>query len=287
MFDSLLHGSLHCPEVSSGVNPELNQHVLLKDAKILKKMMASQKLDLKLHERKLRLGPRPKLKPPVGEELIVPAEDRDFEDHRLFESGKHHHLNYLEEQNNLGKMAEVDRDPEVLLLDHLMHLFVDFVKVVTEVKAERLNFEDVQDGQVHSVQNPLDLLQLLPQPTVLGPVGIRGDLATVGWVWGEFRSSENKSFGFLRLIHDARTITCWETLKQIFFFFFKKIPKFSINFFRNSNVSLELKQKEKLGFLKKIGGKSSQRIINKFTLNLNLRKYGRKKCKQKKQFFFS
>ncbi len=46
---------------------------------------------------------------------------------------------------------------------------------------------------------------------VLGPVGIRGDLTTVGWVRGEFRSSENKSFGFLRLIHDAKTITYWET----------------------------------------------------------------------------
>ena len=68
-------------------------------------------------------------------------------------------------------------------------------------------------------------------------------------------------------------------LKTIFLFP-KKIPKFWINFFRNSNVSLELKQKEKLVF-EKIGGKSSQRIINKFTLNLNLRKYGRKKCKQK------
>jgi hypothetical protein len=46
---------------------------------------------------------------------------------------------------------------------------------------------------------------------VLGPFGIRGDLATVSWVWVEFRSSENKSFGFLRLIHDAKTITCWDT----------------------------------------------------------------------------
>jgi hypothetical protein len=49
LFDSLLHGSLHCPEVSSGVNLELDQHVQLKDAKILKKMMASRKLDLKSH----------------------------------------------------------------------------------------------------------------------------------------------------------------------------------------------------------------------------------------------
>jgi hypothetical protein len=46
---------------------------------------------------------------------------------------------------------------------------------------------------------------------VLGPVGIRGDLATIGWVRGEFRSSEDKSFGFLRLIHDAKTITYCET----------------------------------------------------------------------------
>jgi len=38
-------------------------------------------------------------------------------------------------------------------------------------------------------------------------------------------------------------------LKTIFSFS-KKIPKFSINFFRNSNVSLELKQKEKLVFEK-------------------------------------
>jgi hypothetical protein len=47
-----------------------------------------------------------------------------------------------------------------------MHLFVDFVKVVTEMKAVRLNFECVQGGQVHSVENPLDLLQLFPQPTL-------------------------------------------------------------------------------------------------------------------------
>jgi hypothetical protein len=36
--------------------------------------------------------------------------------------------------------------------------------------------------------------------------------------------------------------------------FFKKIPRFSINFFRNSNVSLELKQKEKLVFEKNLAG---------------------------------
>jgi hypothetical protein len=39
--------------------------------------------------------------------------------------------------------------------------------------------------------------------------------------------------------------------------FSKKIPKLSINFFTNSNVSLELKQKEKL--VLKNGGESSQR----------------------------
>jgi hypothetical protein len=61
-------------------------------------------------------------------------------------------------------MVEVDHDPEVLLLDHEMQLVVDFVKVVTELKAVRLNFECVQGGQVHSVENPLDLSQLLPQP---------------------------------------------------------------------------------------------------------------------------
>ncbi len=61
---------------------------------------------------------------------------------------------------------KVDHDLEVLLLDHVMHLFVDFVKVVTEVKAVRLNFECVQSGQVHSDENPLDLSQLLPQPTL-------------------------------------------------------------------------------------------------------------------------
>ena len=40
------------------------------------------------------------------------------------------------------------------------------MKVVTEVEAVMLNFKHVQDGQVHSLENPLDLLQLLPQPTV-------------------------------------------------------------------------------------------------------------------------
>ena len=66
----------------------------------------------------MRLGLRPKLKLPVGEELIVPAEDVVVEYHHLFEAGKFHHFNYLDERNNHGKMAEVGHDPEVLLLDH-------------------------------------------------------------------------------------------------------------------------------------------------------------------------
>jgi hypothetical protein len=53
--------------VSNGVYPELDQHVRLKDAETLKKMMASRKLDLKSHERKLKLGQVLKLKLPVGE----------------------------------------------------------------------------------------------------------------------------------------------------------------------------------------------------------------------------
>jgi hypothetical protein len=85
-----------------------------------------------------------KLKLPVGEEEIVLEEDMVDVDHRPFEAGKHHHLNHLEYPNNSGKMVEVDRDPEVLLLYHVMYLVVEFVKVVTEVKAVRLNFECVQ-----------------------------------------------------------------------------------------------------------------------------------------------
>jgi hypothetical protein len=71
----------------------------------------------------------------------------------------------------------------------------------------------------------------------------------VGWVRGEFRSSENKSFGLLRLSHYAKTITLLGNLKTNF-----QIQKFLINFFRNSNVSLQLKQKKKLVFEKKIWG---------------------------------
>jgi hypothetical protein len=59
-------------------------------------------------------------------------------------------------------MAEVGRDPEVLLPDHVMHQVVDFVKVVTEVKAVRLNF----GCQVHSIEKTLDSSQLLLQPTL-------------------------------------------------------------------------------------------------------------------------
>ena len=63
-------------------------------------------------------------------------------------------------------MAEVDRDPEVPLLDHVMHQFVEFVRVVTGVRAVRLNFECVQGCQVHSVEKTLDSSQLLLQPTL-------------------------------------------------------------------------------------------------------------------------
>jgi hypothetical protein len=83
--------------VSSDVNQELDLHVQLRDAKILKKMMAIQKLDLKSHLQKLRPEPRLKLKLPVGEELIAPVEDVVVDDHRLSEAGKFHHLNYLDE----------------------------------------------------------------------------------------------------------------------------------------------------------------------------------------------
>ena len=57
-------------------------------------------------------------------------------------------------------MAEANRDPEVFLLDHVKHLFVDFVKVVTEELNEGLNFEFVQGYQVHSVEKTLDSSQL-------------------------------------------------------------------------------------------------------------------------------
>jgi hypothetical protein len=89
------------------------------------------------------------------------------EHHHPFEAGKLHHLNFLEDwRTNFGKMAEVNRDPEVFLLDHVMHQFVDLVKVVTEELNEGLNFEFVQGYQVHSVEKTLDSSQLLLQPVL-------------------------------------------------------------------------------------------------------------------------
>ena len=58
-------------------------------------------------------------------------------------------------------MAEVNHDPEVSPYDHVRHQFVDLVKVVTEVLNEGLNFEFVQDYQVHSFEKTLDSSQLL------------------------------------------------------------------------------------------------------------------------------
>ncbi len=87
------------------------------------------------------------------------------EHYHPFEAGKFRHLNLLEHwRTNYGKMAEANRDPEVFLLDHVKHQFVDFVKVVTEVLTEGLNFECVQGFQVHSIEKTLDYSQLLPQP---------------------------------------------------------------------------------------------------------------------------
>ena len=87
--------------------------------------------------------------------------------HHPFEAGKFHHLNLLEHlRTNYGKMAEANRDPEVFLLNHVKHQLVDFVKVVTEMLKEGLNFEFVQGYQVHSVEKTLDSSQLLLQPTL-------------------------------------------------------------------------------------------------------------------------
>jgi hypothetical protein len=61
-------------------------------------------------------------------------------------------------------MAEANRDPEVFLLDHVKDQLVDFVKVVTELLNEGLNFEFVQDYQVHSIEKTLDSSQLFLQP---------------------------------------------------------------------------------------------------------------------------
>ena len=64
-------------------------------------------------------------------------------------------------------MAEANRDPEVFLLDHVKDQFVDFVKVVTELLNEGLNFEFVQGYQVHSFEKTLDFSQL-PQLILFG-----------------------------------------------------------------------------------------------------------------------
>ncbi len=91
------------------------------------------------------------------------------EHHHPFEAGKFHRLNLLEHwRTNYGKMAEANRDPEVFLLDHVKDQLVDFVKVVTEMLSEGLNFECVQGYQVHSVEKTLDSSQLLLQPTLDG-----------------------------------------------------------------------------------------------------------------------
>ncbi len=89
------------------------------------------------------------------------------EHHHPFEAGKCHHLNLLEHwRTNYGIMAEANRDPEVFPLDHVRHQFADLVKDVTELLSEGLNFEFVQDYQVHSVEKTLDSSQLLLQPTL-------------------------------------------------------------------------------------------------------------------------
>jgi hypothetical protein len=87
--------------------------------------------------------------------------------HHPFEAGKLHHLNFLEDwRTSYGKMAEVNRDPEVFLPDHVKDQLVDFVKVVTELLNEGLNFEFVQGYQVHSVEKTLDSSQPLLQPVL-------------------------------------------------------------------------------------------------------------------------
>ena len=89
--------------------------------------------------------------------------------HHPFEAGKRHHLNFLEDwRTSYGKMAEVNRDPEVFLPDHVKDQLVDFVKVVTELLNEGLNFEFVQGYQVHSFEKTLDSSQLLLQPILFG-----------------------------------------------------------------------------------------------------------------------
>ncbi len=89
------------------------------------------------------------------------------EHHHPFEDGKFHHLNLLERlRTNYGKMAEANRNPEVFLLDHVKDQLVDFVKVVSELLNEGLNFEFVQGYQVLSFEKTLDSSQLLLQPTL-------------------------------------------------------------------------------------------------------------------------
>jgi hypothetical protein len=93
------------------------------------------------------------------------VEDGVVEHHHPFEACKFHHLNLLEHwRTNFGKMAEANRDPEVFLPDHVKDQLVDFVKVVTELLNEGLNFEFVQGYQVHSFEKTLDSSQLLLQP---------------------------------------------------------------------------------------------------------------------------
>ena len=94
-------------------------------------------------------------------------EDVVGEHHHPFEADKYRHLNLLGHwRTNYGKMAGVDRDPEVLPLDHVRHQIVDFVRVVSELLNEGLNFEFVQGYQVHSIEKTLDSSQLLLQPTL-------------------------------------------------------------------------------------------------------------------------
>ena len=122
----------------------LDLSVQLKDAEN-QRMTASRTLDSKSDWQKVKLKLKQRLKLPGGEGKTVPAEDGRFEYHHPFEVGKFHHLSFLEHwRTNLCKMAEVNRDPEVFLLDHVKDQIVHFVKVVTEVLIEGLNFECVQ-----------------------------------------------------------------------------------------------------------------------------------------------
>jgi hypothetical protein len=122
----------------------LDLSVQLKDAEN-QRMTASRTLDSKSDWQKVKLKLKQRLKLPGGEGKTVPAEDGRFENQRPFEAGKFHHLSFLEHwRTNLCKMAEVNRDPEVFLLDHVKDQIVHFVKVVTEVLIEGLNFECVQ-----------------------------------------------------------------------------------------------------------------------------------------------